>query len=252
MVGLTSPFVPLQITAWLQQGIAVDPRHGVALDGVLASQVRDAQAYALAPGTPGSVLDGGLAEEVPVEITLPLARCESGTGEWHWLATTGQPVNHLGEPVSLTPDPHRLLGSLDERRAEQVAIALPKHVGGPRGRYRNRLTPVLVVPAAGFVWRAVGDIEALRGLLEPLTTVGARRGSGEGTVTRWEFQITSPENPDFFAHTHPDGALGRPVPQSCASRLGIQNTVTVIAGIRPPMFHSSRQRSLVLSGPPNQ
>lgn len=248
--------VNVRVVAVLQQGISIDPRYGVSLDGLLASQIRAEQAHRLGPGTPGSVLDGGLNPqdgEDPLEVDLPLARCTIGGEEdWHWLTTIGQPVDHDGNPVPFDPDPHRMLGGLDERRAEQVAVSLPKNVGGPRGRFRNRVTPVLVVPAAAIVWHAVGQPAEIRRLLEPLTTIGARRGSGEGTVLRWEFSVVYKEDPLLFGHTHPDGTLGRPVPRACAERLGMSCRRLGYAGLRPPMFHPVRQRMLVLPDPTPQ
>lgn len=239
--------LPLRVEAQLQQGIVLDPRYGVSFDGLLAAQARHEEAAKIAPGTSGSDLDGGLVVGEPVDWPLPLSRCPIGGDDWHWLATTGQPVDHAGAPVRPEPDAHRLFMRLDERRAEQVAISVPKAAGGARGRFRNRLTPVLAVPCAGIVWHVVGDPEEILRMVAGLSTVGARRGTGEGAIVRWTVDVPADSpDPERFAHLHPDGSLGRPVPQQCADWLGIPGGDTGYAGLRPPMFHPSRQRLLVL------
>lgn len=241
MAGLT----PLTVTAVLQQGVSMDLRYGIALDGLLVGQVR-AQAAHRTSAFSGSLLDGGLAEPEPEEWDIPLGKCTLSE-DWHWLCTTGMPQDFHGRRVHGTPDTHRLLGDLDERRAEQVSIALPKNVGGARGRFRRRTTPVLVFPAAQVVWRAIGDVDAVRVLLEGVTTIGARRGSGEGTVLQWRVEASDTHDNEFtFAHTHLDGIAGRPMPTACAEKAGLPTHLTGVAGIRPPMFHAGRQKVLVL------
>jgi CRISPR type IV-associated protein Csf3 len=248
MAGLAAPaHQALEIVARLQQGVVMDLRYGIALDGLLMSSVRSAQASDRGVTT-GSLLDGGLSVSELAEWDIPLGRCDhAGAQDWHWLATTGMPVNSEGTRVSGVPDAHRLLGDLDERRAEQVAVALPKNVGGSRGRYRRRVTPVLTLPATAVVWRAIGDLNAVQDLLSFLPTVGGRRGSGEGSVIAWEVREADPnEDPWSFAHLHPDGVLGRPAPLPCAERLHVPTHHQGVAGLRPPMFHSGRQQVLVL------
>lgn len=242
MAGL----VPLKITALLQQGVAMDQRYGIALDGLLTGQVRGVTAH-LEHGTgPSSVLDGGLALEDPQDWDLPLGRCVHSGDDWHWMATTGMPQDWSGDRVSGVPDAHRLLGDFDERRAEQISVALPKNVGGARGRFRRRTTPVLVFPAVSVVWRAVGDPVAVETLLRGISTVGARRGSGEGAVLQWLVEEVDIEDSFMHAHTHPDGVAGRPLPMPCAQRAEVPTHITGTAGLRPPMFHPGRQKVLVL------
>lgn len=250
MAGLELRLEPLVVTATLQQGVVMDLRHGIAFDGLLVSALRGLAAHQEGLGAPGSLLDGGLGGLNPVEWDLPLGRCAGGLGaDWHWLTTTGLPVGPHGDRVSPIPDPHRLLGALDERRAEQVAVALPKNVGGPRGRFRSRATPVLSFPAHAVIWHAIGDASKILELVQDLPAIGSRRGSGEGAVLRWEVRPVSPANPDKFAHLHPDGVLGRPVPHDCAAAVGVPTGRVGLAGLRPPLFHTGRQRVLVLPDP---
>lgn len=240
---------PLVITAYLRHGLSLDLRYGIALDGLLTASLRASEGY-LKGIMAGSLLDGGLALGAPKEWDLPLGKCKEDLEiGWHWMATTGQPIDIYGKPLPSAPfDPHRLMVRLDERRSEAIALSIPKNVGGPRGRYRTRVTPVMNTPCFGLVWHAYGNSEKIKELVESLTTIGARRGSGEGAVSSWDILEVSPKGLDIFtfAHTHPDGNLGRPVPTLCAQKLGFKDNPTGYAGIRPPMFHSSRQKILVL------
>ena len=238
---------PLVIRAKLQQGLVWDPRYGIALDGLLTSLIRASEASK--GGVPaGSLLDGGLGLDEPRDWDLPLAKCqEGGSGQWHWLATVGLPLGYGGTSLPPAPfDAHRLMVKLDERRAEAIAISLPKNVGGSRGRFRTKLTPVLVTVAYEIQWHAIGDIEHIKEILMDADSIGGRRGSGEGKVESWQVQRTPRSDVFLFAHTHPNGKLGRAVPVACAKKMKLTNWHEGYAGLRPPMFHKARQQLLVL------
>jgi hypothetical protein len=234
---------PMIVTAFLQQGVVYDVRHGIALDGLLVSALRANAAQ----GAPGSLLDGGLALDEPQAWDVPLEACEASQGLWHWLATSGLPTDLEGNPVPLIPDPHRLLQTLDERRASQIAIRQPQNVGGSRGRFRQRVTPVLSIPAAKIVWHAVGDPSQVESLLTVLGSIGGRRGSGEGAVTKWSVELATPQDINHFGHTHPNGKQGRPLPEDCIRSLGKVSREFAPAGLRPPLFHHSNQKLLVVN-----
>lgn len=242
-------FKPLIVTAYLQQGVSIDPRHGIALDGLLTASMRASSGLALGV-TSGSQLDGGVNIAEPVDWDLPLGKCEEDLSVgWHWMTTSGQLIGLDGLLAKENPmDPHRLMVRLDERRAEEISVSLPKNVGGPRGRYRTRVTPVMVTLCSGIRWRAFGDPGEVKKLLEPIITLGARRGSGEGVVTNWEVNVVTGKKLDVFAfsHTNQDGSLGRPLPKGCVAKLNFEASPLGYAGLRPPMFHTSRQHLLVL------
>lgn len=234
--------VPMVVTATLQQGLVFDATHGLALDGLLVSALRAKAAQ----GAPGSLLDGGLAPEDPQTWELPLEACRRAGDLWHWLATSGLPVDRYGAPVPLIPDPHRLFQAVDERRAPQIALSQPLHVGGARGRFRQRVTPVLAIPAAKIVWHAVGDLAAVQSLVETIPSIGGRRGSGEGAVLSWSVEESSTPEPEVFAHLHPNGEQGRPLPETCVRSLGRTGREMAPAGLRPPLFHRANQHLLVV------
>lgn len=243
---------PFTVHARLQQGAALDARFGVALDGLLAAQIRQQakRALGLDGPVPGSLLDGGQHAADPAEVDVPLARCARGREGWHWLATTALPVGHDGTPVVPVLDVHHVNGRYDDRIGETVARKIPASIPPTSGRYRSRRLPVVTMPAAGLIWRGVGDPDAVRNLLEPLATVGARRGVGEGTVLAWTVTADPDADPDAWGHLHPDGSLGRPAPADCAHHLGVHGVGRGLAGLRPPYWHATRQHLLVLPGYP--
>ncbi len=240
-MSLHAPFL---LTAVLQQGVVLDKRYGLALDGLLVSTIRSRQAA----GQPGSLLDGGLDEEHPVEYSLPLDSCNAAGEELaHWLVTGGDPIGFDGEPITdLTPDVHRLSVRWDDKRGGMIGIKVIKDTGGPRGRFRPRVTPVLTTPAYGLRWRGVGDAEEIMEILEDVDSVGGRRGAGEGKILRWEIETVTDGDSDLYGHVHADYRLGRPVPTVCAIRCEATQWREGYGGIRPPLFHHSRQYILAV------
>lgn len=241
---------PIRITAMLEQGIVMDSFYGLALDGILVSQLRKSIAAELGLGRPGgSDLDGGLSMEHPIDWHLPLARCVSdeASDEWHWACSIGFAAGingeHLGDEP---PDPHRLSVRLDARRAHQVALRVPATAGGSSGRFRPRVTPVLTVVAHSVTWNAVGHIDQVAALLASVPSVGGRRGSGEGAVRQWKFKPVASDDPWRFSHVFDEQHLARPMPAACAKQAGFAEPRLGQAGIRPPLLHPSRQRMLAL------
>jgi hypothetical protein len=245
-------FSPFIVKAWLSQGIVLDYGFGLTLDGILSSTKRKT----LFTHGVGSLYDGGLDSLEPTEIELPLGKCciaeheldSVGKPVWHWQAGAGVPLDFSGQKISLAPpDQHRLFVKVDEKRISDTTIALPKEVGGSRGRFRNKVTPVLNVPAAYIEWRGVGNVEEVEKLLSNIDAVGARRGSGEGAVYRWEFEEKYDiENIDIFFHTNDDDSLNRPVPIACAQKVNAKKWHVGVGGLRPPLFHKTRQMELAL------
>ena len=188
---------PLRVTAHLQAGIVHSHAWGIALDGLLASQLH-AQATA-------EELDAG-AVPVPVmelddveDLELPLARCQAfGQGDdWHWAATCAWPepagpdqqdpnaAAEVAEALDVGDFEVRTWYSFpDHDILERLTPALPLHVDDERGRWRRYAMPQLVTMTPALTWRAVGDVDAVRALLEPVRAIGKSRARGEGAVLR--------------------------------------------------------------------
>jgi CRISPR type IV-associated protein Csf3 len=226
--------IPFQVTAHLQQGVALDVRFGVALDGLLAGLLLREQ-----PGGAYGANDPTDPSVDPSDLDLPLARCTAGD-DWHWLASCAQPVGPAFQEV------HAWTKRLGHRQAELATDRLPRSLPSHHGRYRDHRRPLVITVTRSLSWRAVGDPDAAATLLAPVASVGAHRNSGEGAVLTWTVTPAPDGDPDQFGHLGSDGRLARPCPAACAARLGIPAPVVATAGIRPPYWHPQRQRQLAI------
>ncbi len=249
---------PLRVTAHLQAGVVHSHSFGIALDGLLASQIHAQESAAqLDAGTiPVPVLELDGVED----LDLPLARCHApgqGSDDWHWAATCAwpEPAGAAGQDCAggqLEED--REVGDFEVRTwysfpdhdmLERLTPALPQHVDDERGRWRRYAMPQLVTMTPALTWRAVGDVDAVGALLEPVRAIGKSRARGEGTVLRWD--VTPQPGWDHWeaGHLHPDGSLGRPTPAACLTgRAAPRDAGLAWTGLRPPYLHPSRRRRL--------
>lgn len=245
--------VPFTVTAHLQQGIVLDTLFGTALDGLLASVVRDRDkaTASVEAGTvvTGSLLDGGLHADQPRVVDLPLCRCLHVADQWHWACTTAFPLTPTGDPMRGDVDVHHQHCRVREHTVEQVVTRIPASIPPASGRYRMRRMPVVSTPATAVVWSGVGDPAQVADLLAGIPSLGRRRGTGEGTVLRWTVTAHPDANPTVFAHCHLDGTLGRPAPPACVQVLGLPTDRTGVAGLRPPYWHPATQSTVVLPEP---
>jgi CRISPR type IV-associated protein Csf3 len=242
----------LTVTARLQQGIVLDTLFGTALDGLLASTIRDRakaeRTHATGTLTTGSLLDGGLHEDTPAVVDLPLDRCGTGP-DWHWMCTTAYPTNPDGSLMSGDLDVHHHHSRIRERVVENTATRIPASIPPASGRYRMRRMPVVSTPATTVTWRAVGDPDAIADLLTAIPAIGRRRGTGEGTVLEWAITPDPTLDPFEAGHCHPNRTLGRPSPLHCVQHLGLPTDREGVAGLRPPYWHFATQSRVVLPEP---
>ena len=252
---------PLRVTAHLQAGVVHSHSWGIALDGLLASQVHErAKDAALSAGEP---IVPVMERDVVEDLELPLARCGTNNcdpidEDWHWAATCAwpEPAGAAGLELAGPAD-------VDEGRdgedyevrtwysfpdhdiLERLVTTLPQHVDDERGRWRRYAMPQLVTMAPALTWRAVGDVDAVHALLEPIRAIGKSRARGEGTVLRWDVTPEPDADPWDAGHLHPDGSLGRPVPASCLTgRDAVRHDAVAWTGLRPPYLHPARRRRL--------
>lgn len=232
--------VALEVRARLAAGIAQAAPWGVALDGLLASEL---WADRKAAARDADELLPGLTEvEEPEELSLPLARCTRAGGLWHWAATCAHP-----EPrPDLPPEIRYWIGRTDHRTLEQLTPGLPATVSDRQGRYRARRMPLLVTTCASLVWRAIGDPDAIHAILQDIPAIGKKRSQGEGHVLSWEVTTRPDLDPWEAAHLHPDGTLGRPTPPGCLIGRTVPDGGLGTAGLRPPYMHTGRQHTLHL------
>ena len=235
-----STHTPLLVRADLACGIAQAAPWGIALDGLLAAELwadhkaerRDA----------GDLVPGLQDVHEPVDLPLPLARCATPDGQWHWAATCAYPI---GRP-DLPPDVQTWTARTDSRALEQLTDGLPAVLSDRQGRYRARRMPLLVTPCTAVLWRAVGDPDGVRDLLAGITAIGKKRSSGHGHVLSWEVTAALDLTAWSAGHLHPDGTLGRPTPDSCLTGREVRHGGRGTAGLRPPYMHPARQQTLRL------
>lgn len=233
----TFTFQPLRVTAHMASGFASANPWGIALDGLLASELRGIQ-KALLTGL-GQEVVGAMDSDDPPDLRLPLARCTLSP-TWHWAATCSLPSH-----PDLRPEVRMWTARVDARHLEQTTSYLPKVVSDRQGRYKAHRMPLLVTPATTLTWQAVGDIDAITDLLNGISAIGKKRSQGEGHVLAWE--VTALDVDDFTAaHCHPDGTLGRPTPTECLATRPELRTHLGMAGLRPPYMHPSRRAQAYL------
>lgn len=229
-------YVPLDVIAHLAHGLAASLPWGLALDGLLASQLWDDRKPTLDQhGSPDN-LD-------PDDLDLPLARCPGDGGhDWHWSATFS-----TAEPIAPDPvEPRMILHRIDHRDLEHTATALPMHLHDDKGRYRTRWMPILTTLTPTLTWRVVGDPDAIANLLSGICSIGRRRHTGEGVVTRWDITRRPDLDPWAAAHLAPDNTIARPTPAACLQGRHVTHGGLGWAGIRPPYFSPARARELYL------
>jgi len=233
--------VPLTVRAELAGGIAQAAPWGIALDGLLASALwADHKAAVHAAG---QVTDRLIDTPDPDDLDLPLARCTTDAGGWHWAATCAHPEDQ----ASPLPEVRHWTGRTDHRAMEQLVAGLPATVSDRQGRYRARRMPLLVTTCRAVSWRAIGDVEAITALLQTVTAIGKKRSQGEGHVLAWTVTPDPTLEAWDAAHLHPDGTLGRPTPAGClAGHPPVLDGGRGTAGLRPPYMHPARQQLLHL------
>ena len=248
----------MTVTATLATGIAQAAPWGIALDGLLAAELH-ARIKANRRAA-GHFDPPALDVADPVDLDLPLTRCDAGDGLWHWAATCAHPTRPTqpydrphDQPHTtaieedLPPDVHYWTGRTDPRHLEQLTTAMPTVVSNRKGRYRARRMPLLVTVCTTVTWRAVGDPDAVRDLLTDVTAIGKKRSQGEGQVLRWDITADPTLDPWDAAHLYPDGRLGRPTPTSClVDHPEVTGGGYGTAGLRPPYMHPARQHLVQL------
>ena len=223
----------LQITATTPHGVVLSRPWGMALDGLLASVLWHRRKWtARAAGEPFTYDH----TQTPEMLDLPLARCgdpEHNT-DWHWMATFAD----LHPRPHIDPDVRWRTSRTDRTRLQHLSPVIGSHaVSDSAGRYQRRVVPVMAHPATALTWRAVGDPDGIRDLLDDLPSIGKHRGVGEGLVTSWAVRET-PDVPLWVAgHEHEPGVLGRTTPPRCLDDTDTATGPLGSATVRPPYLH---------------
>ncbi|MEE3755366.1 hypothetical protein [Mycobacterium intracellulare] len=231
--------IALKITAFTPHGVALSRPWGMAFDGLLASVVWERRKWAARAAGHHVAYQANQPQET---LPLPLARCgDPSHDDWHWLATFAD--LHPRIPFVTEPDIRWRTSRTDRSRLQQLTPRIGRQVvSDTTGRYQRRVIPVMAYPATHLTWRAVGDPDQIRELLDDdgLKAIGKHKGVGEGVVARWEVTET-PDITDWSAgHEHEPGILGRTAPPRCLhDRPGQAVGALGVGSLRPPYMNSA-------------
>ncbi|MDD4865627.1 MAG: hypothetical protein PHQ28_00360 [Mycobacterium sp.] len=228
---------PLVITAATPHGVVLSRPWGIAFDGLLASVLWQRTKWAARAQGTWLTYDH---DQPPRLFDLPLARCgdPGRDDDWHWMATFADLHPHSSDATR--PDVRWRTSRTDRQRLQHLTAAISaRTVSNRNGRYQDRTIPVAAHPAATVTWRAVGDADAIRELLEDLPSIGKHRGVGEGLVTDWTVAAAPDVEAWDAGHTHTPGVLGRTAPVRCLlERPATATGPGAVAAIRPPYLHA--------------
>lgn len=232
--------VPFTVHADLAHGLATAHPWGLGLDGILAAQLWQQ----LLDHTDPHHVPWPSTTPNPPDLPLPLARCDGdGHDAWHWAATCS-----WTEPGARREVHHRYQPSPAALFETLAGDQLPGTIA-PGTRFARREVPELVTVAGRVTWRGVGDPDRVQELLDPVTAIGKGRQHGEGRVLRWTV-IPDPDGDVWqWGHLHPDGSVGRPCPEACLPSQMCHSNTPMMAGLRPPVMHPSRQHLVFTPSP---
>ncbi len=164
----------LLITAHLKNGIIAGDRWSPSLDSILAywhlkNTLTDAEFVAGCAN-----IDGG----VDIIDDLPVGIEKYGTNWWYQVSSPITTISHKNEIHT-----HR---SFDNLHAEKYMLPKRGRIMVQAGQYKNKRTKYEITITDKIIWHIVGYQDRINRLLEQCTHLGARIGSGYGSVLRWE------------------------------------------------------------------
>jgi hypothetical protein len=116
-----------------------------------------------------------------------------------------------------------------------------------RGPYQNRLTEMLTYEARAVWFCGRGDLDAIRGLLEDVPTIGKKRSSGFGAISRESIDIEEIDH-ELAGLMLSDGTPARAVPLETWREIGGGDDVEMAyEAARPPYWQSEHETCAVPS-----
>lgn len=203
---------PLRVTAVMADGRVASIDGRLFLDSIMAYSW-------MLENHPEQVTLNNAATDKAIDIDLSCALEKRGEGDdWFWACSMGQ----FEEKCETIEYAHKRVSPMAAERYVDFGRRRGKIVTGG-GPYKSWRKPILVKLIPSVTWYCVGDAEEIKRLLEPITHIGGRRGSGYGLVREWRVE---PWDEDWSVYGR-NGELMRPLPDPNG---------TEEQGIRPPYW----------------
>ncbi len=219
---------PIRVTAELIDGFLSKFEWSPSLDGILAyADLREKM------GADEFLLTKNMVHIQSPHDSLPLQK-EIIEGDW-WYQSS-RPIYSIA--VQHRQYLHRRFNTLDADRwcEERVKVVETTKNGFKNYRllFRHHITQRVV-------WHCVGDADRVRALLNTMTHIGAKTGSGFGRVKQWRVELNGDASLARFC---------RPLPIEFAQRHGIVGAVMEWAH-RPPLQLVENKRVCVIPETPD-
>lgn len=166
----------LRIRGWLRTAVVADK--ALPLDGILLYQ-----ATRRALGPQDRTLPGMTDRPVDeAKVRVPLACENTGTDKWFYKCSFAQWPGHarFGKAFWEKRVATDHIDIVDMGRSKNITIG--------SGRYRLYHMPVFYIAALYVDWYAVGELDAVDGLLSDVWAIGKKTSQGWGRVWRWQVE----------------------------------------------------------------
>lgn len=220
-------FVPLQITAYLANGIAVYDDWSPQLDGLIIGELIKSKNLTSPNPTKEQVMQtmAAIAYEIPLEVWEGIYKCSAPV--YRYKCEESTKFRKRWEPD----------GRVDwgKRKAK---------FSTSEGAEKSYDLPLFVRLTARINWFAVGDQGVIESLLEGATGIGKKRSHGYGQITHWEVKETES---DWSLSR--DGQLMKPIPSNLFQLLELPFSHDVMQwGYKPPVWLPENKTLCVMPG----
>jgi CRISPR type IV-associated protein Csf3 len=244
----------MKITAQLASSIAITRPEDLALDGLLASQMlrrHFGEEFYFLPDPKELLHFARLPLAMRGKPSERIATCQTGeiwwqtrgqTDEscWYWACSSAQ-VEVQARDTEYWNKRFDTQAGLSDRidfggRVEKVLIE--------QGRYKAYHMPLPKLVTDCITWYAVGDIEPVLSLLQPLVAIGKKRAYGNGAIRQWHIAPLEEDWSEWRDHR-----LMRPLPAPLARAIQWDEPPNIQhIAYRAPQWHPLNHALCVVGG----
>lgn len=244
---------PLKITAHLVGSIAITRPEDIALDGLLSAQLlrrHFGEEFYFLPDPKECLYFARLPLAMRGKPSEYIARCQTGDiwqtkGQidesfWYWACSTAQIEVQVRDTEHWNKRFDTQAGLSDHisfgGRVEKVLIE--------QGRYKAYHMPLPKLVTNQIIWYAVGDMDAVLLLLQPIAAIGKKRSYGNGAVRQWQVE---PIDEDWSEWR--EQRLIRPIPGPLARDIQWDEPPNIQhIAFRAPQWHPLNQALCAVGG----